>query len=114
MPSCPDSTSPPLPPPEPWTAAEAQAALAEVAYQLVALVDTLEAVHTGLPEPPDIDDRYEHRKPLNVAADVLSTIECVLEDNLRPAIESLQRSAGGTDEELAREYRERQKREERL
>jgi hypothetical protein len=56
-------------------------------------VDTLEAIHAGLPEPPDIDDRYEHRKPLNVAAEVLSTIECVLEDNLRPEIESLQRSA---------------------
>jgi hypothetical protein len=113
MPSCQHSNSPPPPPPEPWTAAEAQAALAEVAYQLLALVDTLQAIHAGLPEPPDIDDRYEHRKPLNVAAEVLSTIECVLEDNLRPAIESLQRSAETTDAELEREYRERQRREAR-
>jgi hypothetical protein len=35
-----------------------------------------------------------------VATDVLATIECVLEDNLRPAIESLEASAEVTDEAL--------------
>jgi hypothetical protein len=70
-------------------------------------------IHAGLPEPPDLDERYERRKPLNVAAEVLSTIECVLEDNLRPAIENLQRSAETTDVELEREYRERQRSEAR-
>jgi hypothetical protein len=110
MPSWPESI-PPTSPPPPWTAAEAQAALAEVAYQLLALVDTLDAIHAGLPPPPDIDDRQEGRKPYDRATDVLATIECVLTDSLRPAIQSLQRSAQITDAELEREYREWLKRE---
>jgi hypothetical protein len=41
-----------------------------------------------------------------VATDVLATIECVVADNLRPAVESLRRSAQVTDAELERDYRE--------
>jgi hypothetical protein len=104
MPSYPDLT-PPSPPP-PWTAAEAQAALGEVADQLLALVDTLDAIHAGLPAPADINDRQEGRKPYDVTTDVLATIECVLADSLRPAIESLQRSAQVTDAHLDQEYQE--------
>jgi hypothetical protein len=72
---------------------------------LLAVVDLLEEVHADLPPPADIDDRQEGgTSPYDVATDVLATIECVLEDDLRPAIESLQRSATATDEELRREY----------
>jgi hypothetical protein len=67
--------------------------LGKVAYQLLALVDILEGVHAGLPRPSDMADREEGRKPYDRATDVLATIECVLEDELRPAIISLQRSA---------------------
>lgn len=105
MPSWPQST-PPSPPEPPWTPAEAQTAIGEVADQLVALVETLDAVHAGLPEPPDIEDRQEGRLPYDVATDVLATIECVREDNLLPAIECLQRSAQVTDAELELEHRE--------
>jgi hypothetical protein len=90
--------------------AQAQAALGEIAYQLLALVDTLEAIHAGLPEPPDVEDRQEGRKPYDVATDILATIECVLEDSFRPAIASLQRSAQVTDAELEQEFREWQRR----
>lgn len=90
-----------------WTPAKAQAALGEVAYQLLAAVDALEVIHAGLPPPADVEDRHEHRKPYGVATDVLATIECVLADNLRPAIASLQRSSQVTDAQLAEEFRRR-------
>jgi hypothetical protein len=105
MPSWPECTSPPFPPPA-WTLDRAQAALGAAVLQLLALVDLLEEVHAGLPPPTDINDRQEGDKPYDVATDVLAAIECVLEDDLRPAIESLQRSATATDEELGRQYLE--------
>jgi hypothetical protein len=105
MPGSPKHNPPtPSPPQPPWTVAEAQTALGEVADQLVALVDTLDAIHAGLPAPADINDRQEGRLPYDVTTDMLATIECVLEDSLRPAIESLQRSASTTDAELEREH----------
>jgi hypothetical protein len=93
-----------------WTVEEAQRALGEVACELLFLVDLLEAVHRGLPRPADMADREEGRKPYDCATDVLATIECVLEDELRPAVASLQRSAQVTDAELAQEFREWQRR----
>jgi hypothetical protein len=94
----------PSPPQPPWTVAEAQAVLGEIAHRLQALVGTLDAVHAGLPEPSDINDRQEGRLPYDVATDVLATIEVVLEDNLRPAIERLRRSASITASELEQEH----------
>src|ERR1700681_1054809 len=91
-----------------WTVAKAQAAIGEVACQLLAAVDALEAVYRCLPRPPDLADRQEHRKPYDVATDVLATIECVLAYDLKPAIASLQRSAQMTDAELELDFRRRQ------
>jgi len=91
---------------EVWTVGKAQAGLQEAVYQLLAVVDLLERIHARLPPPCDIDDRQEGRMPYDRATDILATIECVLEDNLRPAIESMQRSAQTTDQELERDYRE--------
>jgi hypothetical protein len=83
MPGSPKHNPPtPSPPQPPWTVAEAQAGLGEVADQLQALVTTLEAIHGGLPPPADIDDRQEGRKPYDQATDILATIEVVLEDDL--------------------------------
>jgi hypothetical protein len=89
-----------------WTVAKAQASLGEVAYQLLFLVDALEGILRELPRPPDLADREEGRLPYNVATDVLATIECVLEDELRPAIVSLQRAAQITNAELERDFLE--------
>jgi hypothetical protein len=89
--------------------AKAQSALGEVAFVLLGLVDVLEGILRGLPPPADLADRQEHRKPYDVTTDILATIECVLADSLRPAVESLQRSAQVTDAELEREFQEWQR-----
>jgi hypothetical protein len=99
--------TPPSPPPSlAWTIAFAQIALGIAARSIVSAVDLLERVHAGLPEPPDLADRQEGRKPYDQATDILATIECVLADNLRPAVEALHRSAQITDAELEAQYRE--------
>jgi hypothetical protein len=104
LPDRPKST-PPFPP---WTVKTAQAALGEIALQLLALAEVLEGIHRELSPPPDLADRQEHRKPYDRATEILATIECVLADNLRPAVESLERSARVTDAELERDFRERE------
>src|ERR1700674_4028662 len=109
MPGSPDSTPPPSPPPI-WTIARAQAALGDAACQVLAVVDLLEEVYRGLPPPTDLADRQEGRRAYDVATDVLATIECVLEDDLRPAVETLRRSASVTDAELERQFQEWRKR----
>ena len=93
-----------------WTVARAQAALGDAACQVLAAVDLLEEVYRGLPPPADLADRQEGRKAYDVATDVLATIECVLEDDLRPAIQTLQRSSQVTDAELERQFQDWRKR----
>jgi hypothetical protein len=93
--------------------ARAQAALEAAADDVQRVVDLLVEVHAGLPEPPDIEDRQEGRKPYDRATDVLATIECVLEDNLRPAVVSLRRSGLVTDAALAREFEGSQEKQRR-
>lgn len=95
---------------EPWTVERAQLALGEAVSQLLGVADALEMVYKGLPPPADLNDRQEHRKPFDVATDVLATIECVLEDNVRPAIRDLQRAAQVTDAGLEMEFYERRSR----
>ena len=104
MPSYDDVIS--SPPHPPWTVARAQAALGDAAAQLLAVGDRLEEIHEGLPPPADFDDRLESYRPYDVATDILGTIECVVEDCLRPAIDSLQRSARVTTAELEQEFYE--------
>ena len=109
MPSCPKCT--PTPPSPPWTPTTAQAALTVAAWQIQEAVELLEGIHRDLPPPLDLADRQEGRKPYDQATDILATIECVLEDDLRPAVEALQRSAAITDAELEEEYQERKRHE---
>lgn len=101
MPSCAEFTPPP---PRLWTPTMAQAALVVVAWELQEAVELLEGIHRDLPPPADLEDRQEHRKPYDVATEVFGTIECVLADELRPAIASLQRAAQATDESLRLEF----------
>ncbi len=95
---------------EPWTAERAQLALGEAVNQLLGVADALELIHESLPPPADLNHRHEHRKPFDVAAEVLATIECVLEDYVRPAIRDLERAARITDEELELEFSDRRSR----
>jgi hypothetical protein len=109
MPSCREFTPPPIPADPPWTVPFAQVILGVAARSIASAADLLERVHAGLPEPSDLADRQEGRKPYDQATDILATIECVLEDDLRPALEALQRSAAITDAELEQEYQERKR-----
>lgn len=94
---------------EPWTVERAQAALGEAVNQLLAVADALVRVSEGLPPPADLDDRQEHLKPFDVTTEVLATIECVLAENLRPAIRVLERAAQVTDAELEAEFHDRRR-----
>ena|ERR1700688_1132385 len=108
MPSLPEFTLPPL---SPWTVEFAQVILGVAARSIASAADLLERVHAGLPEPLDLADRQEGRKPYDQATDILATIECVLEDDLRPAVEALRRSAAITNADLEQEYQDRQRHE---
>jgi hypothetical protein len=92
------------------TEGEAQAALAGVALELVAIADRLQAIHDALPETPARDAMLEHRVPRDVATEIYGVVEAVLVDEVRPAIEYLEAASRVTAEEL-RERFEDQRRE---
>ena len=73
--------------------AAAQAQLREIVKGLSTYVLTLEGVHRQLPVPPEQDAMLEGELPMNVALEVRTTIESVLHDQFRPAIEALQSAA---------------------
>ncbi|HEV7667294.1 MAG TPA: hypothetical protein VGS22_02140 [Thermoanaerobaculia bacterium] len=87
-----------------WTVARAQAALGETVEELLRIADALKMIHDNLPPPADLKDRQEHRKPYDVATEILATIDCVLADDLQPAIRGLQRAARITETELQVEF----------
>jgi hypothetical protein len=86
------------------TEGEAQAALAAVALELVAIADRLQTIHDGLPPSPDRDAMLEHRIPRDVATEVYGVIESVLVDEVRPAIEYLEAASRVTAEELRERF----------
>ena len=88
------------------TEGEAQAALAAVALELVAITDRLQTIHDELPETPARDAMLEHRVPRDVATEVYGVIESVLVDEIRPAIEYLEAASRVTAEELRERHRE--------
>lgn len=89
---------------EPWTVATARNALNVAGYESAEAAKLLEGVLRGLPPPTDLADRQEGRLPYDVATDILATIECVLADDVLPAIANLQRAARVTHAELKREF----------
>jgi hypothetical protein len=91
------------------TEQEAQAALAEIALQLVAIEDRLSRIADSLPVPPDQEDMLEHRIAYNVATELAGAILCAVADDLRPAIESLEAASQVTAEDLRREFGQRWK-----
>jgi FtsZ-binding cell division protein ZapB len=50
----------------------------------------------------------EHRVPNDIPTELAGTIECVVADQLRPAIESLEAASRVTAEELREQHREQQ------
>jgi hypothetical protein len=86
------------------TEGEAQAALAEIALQLIAYEDRLRAIRDQLPESPNREAMWEHLVPYDLATEIHATIECVLIDWLRAAIEYLEGAARVTDDDLRRRF----------
>jgi hypothetical protein len=89
------------------TEREAQTALGEIALQLVAIEDRLTRLGDSLPAPPNQEDMLEHRVPYDVATELAGMIACVVSDEIRPAIEYLEKAARVTAEDLVREFGER-------
>ena len=88
----------------------AQAALAGVALELVAVADRLQAIHDELPPSPNRDAMLEHRVSRDVATEVYGVIESVLVDEVRPAIEYLEAASRVTAEELRERFEQDQRR----
>jgi hypothetical protein len=73
--------------------AEAQKQLHEAALQLESLCVRLLEIHESLPASPEEDLMLVGEKTLDVSLHVRTTVECVLHDRLRPAIEDLRKAA---------------------
>ena len=89
------------------TEREAQAALAEIALQLVSVEDGLTRIAEALPVPPNQQDMLEHRIAHDVGTELAGMIACVVADEIRPAIEYLEGAARVTAEDLIREFGQR-------
>lgn len=86
------------------TEAEAQAALAGIALELVAITDRLQQIHDDLPVSPNREAMWTHELPVDVATEIYGAIECVLADHLRTAIEYVEAAARITAEELLERF----------
>ena len=91
------------------TEGEAQAALAGVALELVAIADRLQRIHDELPPSPNREAMLEHRVPRDVATEIYGAIEAVLVDEIRPAIEYLEAASRVTAEELRQRFEDERK-----
>ncbi|HEX5758959.1 MAG TPA: hypothetical protein VF121_07165 [Thermoanaerobaculia bacterium] len=78
--------------------------LREVAGKLATLVLRLESLTTALPRSGEEDSMLELLIPSDVPTEVRTTIECVLHDDLRPAIRALTQASEVTEEELRRDF----------
>ena len=90
--------------------AKAQAALGEIAYQLLTMQEQLVAINRSLPVPPNQDAMLEGETCPDVATEVSGCIECVTDDLLRQLVEVVLHAATVTAAELAKDFREHQRR----
>lgn len=67
----------------------------------------LRRLRDSLPEPST--GMLEGEEPNSVAAELAGTVECVIHDNIEPAISKLTKAATVTREELIQEWREHQR-----
>jgi hypothetical protein len=75
------------------TEIDAQAALRRIAEQLNALRLELLDVRVSLPVPPQETAMLLGEEEMDVATEVRSIIECVVNDSIEPAIRDLQAAA---------------------
>lgn len=88
-----------------------EVAVPDLLSRVVGTANELEAVQSRIrrmadevPEPPD--GMLEHEMPYDLHAELLTTLECVAEDDLDGAIEKLRAAAAATPEELRRLWEE--------
>jgi hypothetical protein len=86
------------------TAAEVQAALAAIALDLLGVEDRCREILASLPRSPEEDAMIEGRMAWDLPTELRTTIECFLVDELRLGIESLERAARVSEDELRREF----------
>jgi hypothetical protein len=87
------------------TPAEVQAALAAITLDLLGVEDRCRGILASLPRSPNEDAMIEGRIAWDLPTELRTTIECVLEDQVRLAVESLERAARVSEDELGREFR---------
>jgi hypothetical protein len=96
--------------PETWTVAKAQAALGEMAFQLLRLSDLLAGINRRLALPPEpiLTWMLEGETAPAVAVEVSGCIECVVFDYLPLVIQALQHAATVTAPDLEQDFRDHQ------
>jgi hypothetical protein len=75
-----------------------QAQTAVLADEMEGVKEHIEETLTTLPEP--VDAALEHEIPYDVDTEVVTTLECVLQRDVTPAIRSLRAAAEATPEDL--------------
>jgi hypothetical protein len=91
------------------SAREVQASLTQITLELVGISDRLARLPGELPDSPRREAMEEGEIPMDVATEVLGAVECTLEDDLRPAVQRLERAAHATDESLRRDFEKRRR-----
>jgi hypothetical protein len=86
---------------------EAQVLLGGIARKLAELKTLLEEIRDGLPRSPEEDRMLEAEIPSDLATELYGTIECVLDDDIAPAIEELTEASQLTAADLRRQFEER-------
>jgi hypothetical protein len=84
--------------------AEVQAALAAIALDLLRVEDRCREILARLPQSLDEDAMIEGRMAWDLPTELRTTVECFMVDELRLAIESLERVSRVSEDELRREF----------
>ena len=67
--------------------------LRTITRELEGIDERLQEIHDQLPVPPNVTGMLVGEEEMDAATEMSSTIECVLHDNIRPAIRNLRKAA---------------------
>ncbi len=87
------------------TLEQAQATFGSAALLLELLQELLKGIHPQLPEGPE--PMLEGNTPMALGPELKSILECLISDDIEPAIDKLHRAASVTDAQLLQEWEER-------
>jgi hypothetical protein len=104
--SIPPNVPPEFPPKTPDEIA-AQRVIRWCAAALRTIVVCLKGAHVSLPDPPNAEDMGERRIPESLSFALRGTLECVIADDLEPALASLDEAAALTPAALHSQWLER-------